>query len=174
MAVLCCDVGKPSRGLAAAAVALLLAAGCQSTPAPTSHAKGVELPYPPPEPAAMPAPERKPAPVPKTKPLAPPTREQLQALGVDERRPLTTGSIIGLEFDEVRRLLGEPTLRLDDPPARIWQYQAAECTLRLTFFPEVNTQRYRTLSIALGNSEGDTEDAKSRCLNAIHADVRRS
>ncbi len=115
------------------------------------------------------------APVPRSKPPAPPTEAQLQALGaVDERRPLTPGAVIGLGAEEVRRLLGEPVLRTDEPPAWIWQYQTAECTLRLTFFPEVKTQRYRTLSVGLGNTDEDTEDAKSRCLNAVRADRRAS
>jgi hypothetical protein len=176
MAVLYWIAFKPLRHLAVAAVGVWLLAACES---PTASPDRAKVPEPPPAPptaaASEPAPPKTPmAPVPARKPQAPPTREQLQALGVAEARRLTSGSVIGLEFDEVHRLLGEPALRLDEPPARIWQYQTAECTLRLTFFPEVKTQRYRSLSVALRNTDEDTEDARSRCLNAIHANVRQS
>ncbi|MEQ9641561.1 MAG: hypothetical protein RIM84_16170 [Alphaproteobacteria bacterium] len=153
-----------------------LAAACQSTPpAPAAPRGASSTPAPVVEdtaPVAV-APTVN-APIPQRKPPAPPTEAQLQALGAGEQRPLTPGAIIGLGAEEVRSLLGEPELRLDDPPAWIWQYQTAECTLRLTFFPEVKTQRYRTLSVALGNSDEDTEDARSRCLNAVRADRRAS
>lgn len=174
MAVFCWIVVKPLCRLAVAAAGMGLVAACQTPAQKTTWTQ----PEPPPtiRPAVTAAPPEQPvkAPVPRNKPPAPPTREQLQALGVREARPLTSGSVIGLEFDEVQRLLGEPALRLDEPPARIWQYQTAECTLRLTFFPEVKTQRYRSLSVALRNTDEDTEDARSRCLNAIHANVRPS
>lgn len=173
MAVLCWIVVKPLRRLAVAVAGLCVVAACETQP-PARTWTQPELP-PSPTAAAEPEPEQPvKAPLPRSKPPAPPTREQLQALGVREPRPLTSGSVIGLEFDEVQRLLGEPALRLDEPPARIWQYQTAECTLRLTFFPEVKTQRYRSLSVALRNTDEDTEDARSRCLNAIHANVRPS
>lgn len=174
MAVLCWIVVKPLCRLIVAAAAVYLMAACQSTPRTREWTQAEPPPMPPPVAVAPAPPDPVKAPVPLNKPPAPPTREQLQALGVGEARPLTSGSVIGLEFDEVQRLLGEPALRLDEPPARIWQYQTAECTLRLTFFPEVKTQRYRSLSVALRNTDEDTEDARSRCLNAIHANVRQS
>lgn len=157
-----------------AGVVLALVACQTHEPAQPAKTADLQQPEPAPQPAAQPAEPAKPAPVPKSKPPAPMTEEQRVALGANESRPLTTGNVIGLELEEVRRLLGEPTLKLDEPPARIWQYQTASCTLRLTFFPEVKTQRYRTLSVQLGNSDEDTEDAKSRCLNAVRADVLRS
>lgn len=149
---------------------ICLLAACETRP-PVISARPVPEPPPPPATVAEPAETAKPAPVPRSKPPAPPTTV---ASTEDKPQPLTTASVIGLAFSDVQRLLGEPALRLDEPPAHIWQYQTAECTLRLTFFPEVKTQRYRSLSVALRNTDEDTEDARSRCLNAIHATVERS
>ena len=148
-----------------------LVAACETPPVPEAVRPAPEQPPAPPTAAAPPPAPQVLAPVPQRKPPAPPPTPQTAA---NTQRTLTSASVIGLAFDDVQRLLGEPALRLDEPPAHIWQYQAAECTLRLTFFPEVKTQRYRSLSVALRNTDEDTEDARSRCLNAIHANVQRS
>jgi hypothetical protein len=152
-----------------AILAGMLIAGCQSSPPEVVR----PVPEPPPPEQAQPAPVAPEppvaqVPVPAKKPAPPASAEQLRAVGANEaERPLSSRSVIGLEFAEVLRLLGEPALRLEEPPTQVWQYQVPECTLRLVFFPEVKTQQYRSLAVQLWNSDEESDDAKSRCLNAI-------
>lgn len=76
-------------------------------------------------------------------------------------------SIVGYPEEELRRLLGEPSLIEERPPAFTWQYASETCTLDLTFFLEVGTNTYRVLSYDLKTSREDTSDVDRRCLTEL-------
>jgi hypothetical protein len=44
--------------------------------------------------------------------------------------------LAGLHQPDVLALLGKPDFTLDEPPAELWQYRAADCVLNLFFYRE--------------------------------------
>jgi len=42
--------------------------------------------------------------------------------------------LTGLHQPDILALLGKPDFTLDEPPAELWQYRAADCVLSLFFY----------------------------------------
>ena len=63
------------------------------------------------------------------------------ALSSNPPRPVEIKDLAGLEPADVVSLLGPPDLRRDEPPAKLWQYRAADCVLNLFFYSEAGGYR---------------------------------
>lgn len=84
-----------------------------------------------------------------------------------EARPRATpDTLVGLDEPAMRRLLGEPTWTQDLPPARYWQYATRSCVLRVFFFLEMDTQRFRALSYELKSTD-DAPHVDEQCFDQL-------
>lgn len=164
---------------ATALVLALALTGCLQTDTQTTRvadeppdqvSRAVILALPEPELEAQKPPR---APLPRVKPAQPEQGQQDATEDVVVADSATAAlqpqpaELIGLEPTQTVAVLGEPSLRLQDPPAQVWQYNATECTLRLHFYRDIITQQFRALSYEIENSDTENVDAERRCLNDI-------
>lgn len=80
--------------------------------------------------------------------------------------PLPLKSLIGLDQAAAAALIGPPTTVAEQPPAILWEYHDAACTLKLNFFLEVQQKNYRILTVKVEGTDG-SEPADQACLDAI-------
>lgn len=94
--------------------------------------------------------------------------------GVERDDPGTDpGWLIGLDQEGTIYLLGEPNIKIEQPPARVWQYNGNNCTLRLFLYLDMVTVRYRTLFYEIRGVDAEDIDAKRRCVAWLLADRSR-
>lgn len=105
-------------------------------------------------------------PAPKPKPTPPP-RETVTAFATP--RP---EFLVGLGPEAALVLLGEPALRVQDPPGEIWQYNGRSCSLELTLLLDVVAEQYRTVFYEVRNGNSEVENGDRDCLAEILADRR--
>jgi hypothetical protein len=55
-------------------------------------------------------------------------------------------ALVGLDFERTTALLGDPALLIDEPPAKIWAYNGANCVLHVFFYPKVGGSDFRVLT----------------------------
>ena len=121
-------------GPAALALALLIVAACAAPQAgqdrPPPKEMAIEVPVEPPEKPAerMPAaPEHAEQPAPALEPAPQIARQVIDDDPVQ---------LMGLAPDAVGRLLGQPSLLRNEPPAQVWQYKLANCVLDIFLYAE--------------------------------------
>lgn len=69
-------------------------------------------------------------------------------------------TLVGLDFARTTALLGDPALLIDEPPAKIWAYNGANCVLHVFFYPKVGGTDFRVLTYEVkGGPEGSTATA---------------
>lgn len=78
----------------------------------------------------------------------------------------TVASLTGLGGDQVVALLGQPDTKSENPPARIWHYQAAGCSLDLFFYLDVANNRFQVLQVRSGETP-ESADAAEQCLESV-------
>lgn len=71
----------------------------------------------------------------------------------------------GMSEAQATALLGRPSAVEDKAPARIWTYRSETCTVRVAFFPQVETLDYRVLSVDASEKGGEV--ARARCYEDI-------
>ncbi|MFQ5971388.1 MAG: hypothetical protein ACE5Q3_03590 [Alphaproteobacteria bacterium] len=148
----------------------LLAVGCglanELRDEPTQRVAAV----PPPEWAEIRPPgteaEVEAVPAPRPKP-EPPPRKTVTAFATP--RP---EFLVGLGPEAALVLLGEPALRVQDPPGEIWQYNGRSCSLELTLLLDVVAEQYRTVFYEVRNGNSEVENGDRDCLAEIIADRR--
>jgi hypothetical protein len=141
---------------------LALVTGCQMfdkpaapvATAPVQTTAAPEPPAPPPPPAAAaPVPAEKPAQfattAPEPVPAAPP--------GPDPKE------LVGLDFAQTQRLLGQPSRQEEKPPAKVWVYNGTDCDLTIFFYADINTREFRALTYEIKNHLA-TEGTDDQCL----------
>jgi len=116
-------------------------------------------------------------PVPKPKPLAEAAEVPVEREPEPEAEvPLDPESLVGLTFSETEKLLGEPALLVEEPPAKIWVYNGSDCILNIFFYPKVGGTDFRVLTYkAKGGSNPQEEgsfDFAERCLTQLVADAQ--
>jgi hypothetical protein len=140
----------------------LLATGCESLDFLRSSEPPATPPAAEPPPAPPPAePSRArlaPAPPPRPAPL-----------------PLPELKLVGLSQPETETLLGPPTAASDRPPAKVWQYQTADCTLDVYFYLDVGRNAFYalhydspTLNSSGAPATASVPDAADRCLRRVY------
>lgn len=133
-----------------ALTSLFLVAACAGAPPPAANIEPVA-----PEPAETataveppPEPEVAVVPPPPPPPPVPDVETFLNRNGV-----------------EIAGVLGEPGFVRRDPPAELWQYRAAACTLDLFFYDD-GDEDYRLAYLDF-RGVGDEPEARDECLRAI-------
>lgn len=93
--------------------------------------------------------------------------------------------LVGLDFKATKALLGNPALKLDHPPAKIWAYNGGYCVFNVFFYPTLGEAVFRVLTYeATGEATGGapqggeagTGDGQAGTLHdgvSNHAFVRR-
>lgn len=139
------------------ALALLAGASCADNgPVPAREDSAVyEVPA---ETPSMPLPRPKPD---RPKAAQKPSKAvQAKAAPVEpvqepEKETWTIEKLVGMTEAETRGRLGPPNFAEDAAPSRIWLYAAENCSIRLYFFPEVESLVYRVLRYeVLGEGDG--------------------
>lgn len=100
-----------------------------------------------------------PPPLPIRKPEVP-----QEALAVTQVPEMDPDSLVGLDFERTTALLGEPALLIEQPPAKIWAYNGANCVLHVFFYPKVGGSDFRVLTYEVkGGTENEAaEPARSK------------
>ena len=154
------------RPLGVAVLAILTLSAC--TPVDTMVERWFS-----PEAAARPAAGSAEAPpLPRRKPEA---ISEVTLAGADPQR------LVGLDFDGTKALLGDPAVRMEQPPAKVWAYAGGGCMFSVFFYPNVDDQVFRVLAIevtdkavvagATGNQI--SEAASSKVMDPDDPAVRR-
>ncbi len=80
--------------------------------------------------------------------------------------------LIGVIPGEILDVLGEPSMRLQEPPAEVWQYNSRSCTLRLTLLLDVVTEEHRSVFYEVKSANPEVRNGDSDCLAELLADRR--
>jgi hypothetical protein len=72
---------------------------------------------------------------------------------------------------DVAKLLGTPDHTAVQDPSHVWTYVTSACTLRLTFFLDVNRNAYFALDRTIAGTDGSDASAQG-CLQRIAARAR--
>jgi hypothetical protein len=75
-------------------------------------------------------------------------------------------NLIGLDEQQLRRLLGPPAAEEDHPPGKVWRYRKGGCSLNLSLYPDVQTRKFGTLTYEV-RSDDNTDEGKRACLADI-------
>lgn len=103
-----------------------------------------------------------PPPAPKRKPeVAPETPRTARAMppeaAPDQTFEPNPRLLVGLDFDATKALLGDPALQSEQPPAKVWAYNAGDCMFNVFFYPSVEDNVFRVLTYAVtGMAESQT------------------
>jgi hypothetical protein len=137
-----------------------------SVPEPTIRTEAPELP-PLPQDAV---------PVPGSKPVAGTTFMTSGPVNVEEFKSpqLDPKKLVGLNFEQIQSLLGEPSGRGEKPPGKVWTYSTDSCVLNVFFYADINTREFRALTYEIDNGkarEFDTtklnEEVSEQCLQQL-------
>src|SRR5690348_2748157 len=79
---------------------------------------------------------------------------------------LDPGQLIGLDLAGIARLLGQPAMQSERPPAKVWSYNGDGCSLRVFVYPDINTRLFRALTYDIQGTDGSPV-AKRRCFTGL-------
>ncbi len=119
--------------------------------------------------AIVPHPVTKPQPPARLETIPP---ERIPRIDLARSEAANPDRLIGVVPGAILSQLGEPALRLQDPPAEIWQYNGRNCTLRLTLLLDVVTAQHRTVFYEVKRAEPEVKHGDSDCLAELLADRR--
>ena len=81
--------------------------------------------------------------------------------------PAAAAALVGATADQLRRTLGEPSIRRPEGAAEVWLYEAPACRIDVILFAETSGLVVgHAAARALGDGAGVTESA---CLSAVAA-----
>ncbi|MGF1630694.1 MAG: hypothetical protein ACFCUT_14570 [Kiloniellaceae bacterium] len=85
---------------------------------------------------------------PKPLPPLPLRKPTVPQAAIEATRPpqIDPDTLVGLDFARTVALLGDPTLLIERPPAKIWAYNGANCALHVFFYPRVGGSDFRVLT----------------------------
>ena len=86
-----------------------------------------------------------------TKPPAPrrkPDREEPVA-----RADPDPNLLVGLDFEATKALLGDPALKMEQPPAQVWAYNGSSCQFSVFFYPSMDDSVFRVLTYEVTDKE---------------------
>ncbi len=86
-------------------------------------------------------------------------------------KPIEPDLILGLAQAEVEGIIGKPDAMRDEPPAIVWVYEAAQCTLDVYFYLDIKSNRLTALSYHT-DPPGPSDDkvAARSCLGQIRTE----
>jgi hypothetical protein len=77
-------------------------------------------------------------------------------------------NLVGLDEQELRRLLGPPAAEENRPPGKLWRYHKGKCTLNVSLYPDVQTRKFGTLTYEV-KSDDNTDEGKRVCLAELQS-----
>jgi hypothetical protein len=148
-------------GIAAAALE-----GCmtlEQKPPPPIAAPAVAVEAPPRQLAVPPAvPKPVPRPVRKARHPAKP-----EPAARPERPPLDAKILVGMDQAGVRDALGRPKRVEAGRLSLSWFYDAPGCSMRVVFYPSLESGTFRALKFSSTDADGDPLDADNSCVGEI-------
>jgi hypothetical protein len=134
----------------------------EKPPPPTELRGSVAETEPPPEPVVSPPIE----PTPRPKKIsrvksAPRASSQAKTATIDPDR------LIGMEPNDVRKLLGAPARTRNDRLPREWIYGTGRCSFRVFFYPNLNAASFRVLKYGSSDGKGALIDTSDVCIRHI-------
>ncbi len=150
------------RPLGASALAMAMLFAC--APIASMTEKLFPAGEPPPAGArTLPASAASEPPLPRRKPEAIP---ELTLADADPER------LVGLDFDAAKALLGDPVIKLERPPAKVWAYDGGNCMFNLFFYPSVDDEVFRVLAYEVTGeaspSEGPAHQSTEPGARKVH------
>ncbi|NMJ41238.1 hypothetical protein GWK16_08305 [Roseomonas sp. JC162] len=121
----------------------------------TARASIAAVPPSAPSPAAAPPPPVVPN-LPVTQHAAP----RLRGAGA----PAAAAALLGARAEDMRRMLGEPSLRRPEGEAEIWLYEGADCRLDVVLYPERGAM---VVAHAAARAQGGAAVTEAACLASI-------
>lgn len=112
--------------------------------------------------------EQSPAvPLPKRRPDEVAARSTAEPVITDvpagEAAEAVVDDLIGLAFEDVRKLLGQPAWEKDVYPARVWGYGGEHCSFMVFFYPKLDQQEeYRVLTFEAGQALGEGNEPPAK------------
>ncbi len=61
--------------------------------------------------------------------------------------------LVGLDFEATKALLGDPALKMEQPPAKIWAYNGGSCMFSVFFYPSMDDSVFRVLTYEVTGKE---------------------
>jgi len=61
--------------------------------------------------------------------------------------------LVGLDFEATKALLGDPALKMEQPPAKIWAYNGGSCMFSVFFYPSMDDSVFRVLTYEVSGKE---------------------
>ena len=61
--------------------------------------------------------------------------------------------LVGLDFEATKALLGDPALKMEQPPATIWAYNGGSCMFSVFFYPSIGDSVFRVLTYEVTGKE---------------------
>jgi len=84
------------------------------------------------------------------------TRPTPAALNAPAARP-QIDQLIGLDETGIETVFGAPAVQEDHAPTKLWVYHLRQCTMNLTFYPEVETRRFHALNYEVNSDDGSAK-----------------
>ncbi len=61
--------------------------------------------------------------------------------------------LVGLDFEATKALLGDPALKMEQPPAKVWAYNGGSCMFSVFFYPSMDDSVFRVLTYEVTGKE---------------------
>lgn len=65
--------------------------------------------------------------------------------------------LVGLDFEATKALLGDPALKTEQPPAKVWAYNGGSCMFSVFFYPSMDDNVFRVLTYEVTGKEPQLE-----------------
>jgi hypothetical protein len=65
--------------------------------------------------------------------------------------------LIGLDETGIRTVFGIPASEEDHAPTKRWVYRVRQCTMNVTFYPEVETRQFHALNYEVNSDDGSAK-----------------
>jgi hypothetical protein len=107
--------------------------------------------------------------LPPKEPALPAQAAPAESLIVQEAAasPVLPGELVGSDFSTVRDALREPDYVQSNALTIVWTYADPGCTLRLFFYPDIQTTRFHLLKYDLRSDMGDKLSDGSACMQHL-------
>lgn len=102
-----------------------------------------------------------------------PGAEAVRQRSVERLPRLDPKRLVGLDENELRRMLGDPEAVRDALPARVWNYRADNCSLDVFLYLDLASHNFRALTYDVRTTtKSRREDAIEVCVGRIYVEAR--
>lgn len=102
-------------------------------------------------------------------------REKAELTGAEMVASIDPQSLVGLDEEQIRNVLGDPDIITEHAPSRVWAYAADACSLDLFFYLDLGTDKFRALTYTVRTFDGRRFDQDVElCLGRIQRENRRA